>query len=149
MKKKNQLNWDSKSSCQFYQFPMKIIPVGLCLKALNSIENVLHPSETNRIENYECFQVVGFGKKYKNEKNVCKWPPEKPWKWKYAWKWGSNSQISVKSLSMLKKSAPHERLIQFWTFIPKSLLVLGVEKFPKTAWQKKSKWLPYFTWFWT
>ena len=47
---------------------MKIIPVGLCLKALNSIENVLHPSETNRIENYECFQVVGFGKKYKNEK---------------------------------------------------------------------------------
>ena len=40
---------------------MKIIPVGLCLKALNSIENVLHPSETNRIENYECFQVVGFG----------------------------------------------------------------------------------------
>ena len=39
---------------------MKIIPVGLCLKALNSIENVLQPSEMNRIENYECFQVVGF-----------------------------------------------------------------------------------------
>ena len=47
---------------------MKIIPVGLCLKTLNSIENVLHPSETNIIENYECFQVVGFGKNYKNEK---------------------------------------------------------------------------------
>ena len=30
------------------------------MKALNSTENVLHPSETNRIENYECFQVVGF-----------------------------------------------------------------------------------------
>ena len=54
------------------QFPMKIIPVGLCLKALNSIENVLHPSETNRIENYECFQVVGFEILAKNEKNVCK-----------------------------------------------------------------------------
>ena len=30
------------------------------MKALNSIENLLHPSETNRIEKYECFQVVGF-----------------------------------------------------------------------------------------
>ena len=39
---------------------MKIIPVGLCLKALNSIKNLLHHSEMNRIENYECFQMVGF-----------------------------------------------------------------------------------------
>ena len=28
--------------------------------AQNSIENLHHLSETNRIENYECFQVVGF-----------------------------------------------------------------------------------------
>ena len=49
-----------KTSFQFYQFPMKIIPVGLCLKALNLIKNLLHYSETNRIENYECFQAVGF-----------------------------------------------------------------------------------------
>ena len=39
---------------------MKIISVVPCLKALNSIENLHHLSETNRIENYECFQVVGF-----------------------------------------------------------------------------------------
>ena len=39
---------------------MKIILVGLCLKALNSIENLHHLYETNSIENYECFQVVGF-----------------------------------------------------------------------------------------
>ena len=39
---------------------MKIILVGLCLKALNSIENLHHLSEANMIENYECFQVVGF-----------------------------------------------------------------------------------------
>ena len=45
---------------QFYQFTVKIISVGLCLKALNSIENLHHRSETNRIENYKCFQVVGF-----------------------------------------------------------------------------------------
>ena len=49
-----------KNTFQFYQFPIKIIPVGLCLKALNSIKNLLRPFETNRIENYECFQVVGF-----------------------------------------------------------------------------------------
>ena len=30
------------------------------MKALNSIENLLHPSETNRIKNYERFQVVSF-----------------------------------------------------------------------------------------
>ena len=45
--------------------------------------------------------------------------------------------IPVKSLGRLKKSVPDERLIQFWTFIPKPLLVLGVEKFPKTAWREK------------
>ena len=39
---------------------MKIILVGLCLKALNLIENLHHLSEMNRIKNYECFQVVGF-----------------------------------------------------------------------------------------
>ena len=39
---------------------MKIISVGLCLKALISIENLHHLSETNRIDNYGCFQVVGF-----------------------------------------------------------------------------------------
>ena len=46
-------------------------------------------------------------------------------------------KIRLKSLGRLKKSVPDERLIQFWTFIPKSLLVLGVEKFPKTAWWEK------------
>ena len=63
-----------KTTFQFYQFPMKIIPIGLCLKALNSIENLLHPSETNRTENYECFQVVGFeilATSVKMKKNVC------------------------------------------------------------------------------
>ena len=49
-----------KTIFEFYQFPVKIILVGLCLKALNSIENLHHLSEMNRIENYECFQVVGF-----------------------------------------------------------------------------------------
>ena len=48
-----------KTIFEFYQFPVKIILVGLCLKALNSIEKLHHPSETNRIENYGCFQVVG------------------------------------------------------------------------------------------
>ena len=46
-------------------------------------------------------------------------------------------KMRLKSLGRLKKSVPDERLIQFWTFIPKSLLVLGVEKFPKTAWWEK------------
>ena len=49
-----------KTIFQFYQFTVKIILVVPCLKALNSIENLHHHSETNRIENYECFQVVGF-----------------------------------------------------------------------------------------
>merc|ERR1712001_219668 len=49
-----------KTIFEFYQFPVKIILVGLCLKALNSIKNLHHLSKTNRIENYECFQVVGF-----------------------------------------------------------------------------------------
>ena len=49
-----------KTIFQFYQFTVKIISVVPCLKALNSIENLHHLSETNRIENYECFQVVGF-----------------------------------------------------------------------------------------
>ena len=49
-----------KTIFEFYQFPVKIILVGLCLKALNSIEKLHHPSEMNRIENYGCFQVVDF-----------------------------------------------------------------------------------------
>ena len=49
-----------KTIFQFYQFTVKIISVVPCLKALNSIENLHNLSETNRIENYECFQVVGF-----------------------------------------------------------------------------------------
>ena len=74
-----------KTIFKFYQFTVKIISVVPCLKALNSIENLHHLSETNRIENYECFQVVGFeilAKSAKMKKTVCKWPPEKPWKWK-------------------------------------------------------------------
>ena len=39
---------------------MKILSVGLCLKALIFIENLHHLSETNRIENYGCFKVVAF-----------------------------------------------------------------------------------------
>ena len=69
----------------FYQFTVEIISVVPCLKALNSIENLHHLSETNRIENYECFQLVGFEiltKSAKMKKNVRKWPREKPWKWK-------------------------------------------------------------------
>ena len=48
-----------KTIFEFYQFPVKIILVGLCLKALNSIEKLHHPSETNRIKNYGCFLVMG------------------------------------------------------------------------------------------
>ena len=33
-----------KTIFEFYQFPVKIILVGLCLKALNSIEKLHHPS---------------------------------------------------------------------------------------------------------
>ena len=47
-----------KTIFEFYQFPVKIIPVDLCLKTLNSIENFHHISETNRIDNY-VFQVMG------------------------------------------------------------------------------------------
>ena len=39
---------------------MKIISVGMCLKALNLIKNLHHPSETNRIDNYVRWLVVGF-----------------------------------------------------------------------------------------
>jgi len=49
-----------KTTFQYNQFPVKIISVGLCLKALISIENLHHLSERNRIENYGCFKVVAF-----------------------------------------------------------------------------------------
>jgi len=39
---------------------MKIISVGVCLKALILIKNLHHPSETNRIDNYVRWLVVGF-----------------------------------------------------------------------------------------
>ena len=39
---------------------VKIILVRLCLKALKSIKKLQDPSQTNSIENYVCFQVVGF-----------------------------------------------------------------------------------------
>ena len=38
---------------------MKIISVGVCLKALILIKNLHHPSETNRIDNYVRWLVVG------------------------------------------------------------------------------------------
>ena len=57
-----------KTIFQFYQFNVKIISVVPCLKALNSIKNLHHLSETNRKENYECFQVVGFEILAKSEK---------------------------------------------------------------------------------
>ena len=38
---------------------MKIISVGVCLKALILIKNLHHPSETNRIDNYVHWLVVG------------------------------------------------------------------------------------------
>ena len=50
---------------------MKILSVGLCLKALISIKNLHHLSEMNRIENYGCFKVVAFEifkKKFKMKK---------------------------------------------------------------------------------
>ena len=39
---------------------MKIISVGVCLEALILINNLHHPSETNRIDNYVRWLVVGF-----------------------------------------------------------------------------------------
>ena len=39
---------------------MKIISVGVFLKALILIKNLHHPSETNRIDNYVRWLVVGF-----------------------------------------------------------------------------------------
>ena len=39
---------------------MKIISVGVCLKALILLKNLHHPSETNRIDNYVRWLVVGF-----------------------------------------------------------------------------------------
>ena len=56
---------------------MKIISVGLCLKALISIENLHHLSETNRIENYGCFKVVAFEKFTKSSK-MKKIPGNRP-----------------------------------------------------------------------
>ena len=48
-----------KTIFQFYQFSVKIIWVGLCLKVLNSTKNLHNLSETNRIENCGSFQAVG------------------------------------------------------------------------------------------
>ena len=39
---------------------MKIISVGVCLKALILIKNLHNPSETNRKDNYVRWLVVGF-----------------------------------------------------------------------------------------
>jgi len=49
---------------------MKIISVGVCLNALILIKNLHHPFETNRIDNYVHWLVVGFKMLTKSSKNI-------------------------------------------------------------------------------
>ena len=70
-----------KKHFQVLQISVKIILVGMFLKTLNSIGNLHHLSEANRIENYGSFQAVGLKilrKSAKIKLNVLKLPPEKP-----------------------------------------------------------------------